>query len=127
MTRFWPELASLQRQLASTRRVGYGTKVENLRKPGDDPNLTATALQTGRWKLGKPPSRLRQRCAVRWLRAPLCMPELSQFAFWRQWRSGEHRKAPFFPAPPYAIAQIGFNPYQQCGHVDLIYSHDRSV
>ncbi len=44
------------------------------------PNLTATMLQTRRWKLGKPPSRLRQRCAVRRLGAARCMPELSQFA-----------------------------------------------
>jgi hypothetical protein len=50
-------------------------------KAAVDPNLTAPVLQTGRWKLGKPPSRLRQRCAVRRLRAAPCMLGLSQFAF----------------------------------------------
>ena len=62
-----------------------------------DPNLTATVLQTGRWKLGKPSSKLRQRCAVRRLRAAPYDPGLSQFSFWPQWWSGKHRKALFFP------------------------------
>jgi len=64
---------------------------------GPWPNLTATVLQTGCWKLGKPPSRLRQRCAVQRLRAASRMPGLSPFAIWRQWWSGKHRKALFFP------------------------------
>lgn len=33
------------------------------------------------------------------LRAPPCMPALSPFAFWRQWWSGKHRKAPFLSRP----------------------------
>jgi hypothetical protein len=62
-----------------------------------DPNLTATVPQTSRWKLGKPSSRLQQRCAVRRLRSASRMPGLSPFAIWRQWRSGRHCMAKFFP------------------------------